>query len=118
MNKKITRILLIGKDPIFAWAIEQKIGAIGFHLEHVYTLAEAKLRMNRFQYAAVLLDGLASEEIEMLFQNRDPQSEVFVFNDTNLEVAPEILTGSKPRPVIIPKEAALPRILSSLKELP
>ncbi len=65
--------------------------------------------MNRFQYAAVLLDGLASEEIEMLFQNRDSQSAVFVFNDTNLEVTPEILTGSKSRPVIIPKESALPK---------
>ena len=117
MSKKTTRILLIGKDPIFAWALEQKVGALGFHFEHVFTLAEAKMRMNRFQYVAVLLDGLAKDDVEILCENRDPQSAVFVFDDSNIEVTPEITTGGKPCPVVIPKESALPRILSSLKHL-
>jgi hypothetical protein len=117
VDTKTTRILLIGKDPIFAWALEQKIGALGYRVEHVYTLAEAKLRMNRFEYAAVLMDGLGKEDVELLCQNGDPKSAVFVFDDTQLEAAPRISTTQKSRPIIIPKESALSCIISSLKEL-
>lgn len=117
MDTKATRILLIGKDPIFAWALEQRINALGFRVEHVYTLAEAKLRMNRFQYAAVLMDGLGKEEVELLCESGDSTSAVFVFDDTQLDVTPEFSTGGKSRPIVIPKESALPRIISSLKEL-
>ena len=60
------RILLIGRDPVFAWALEKTTGAFGYHIEHVYTLTEAKLRLNRFEYPIVVLDGLSKEENEAL----------------------------------------------------
>lgn len=118
VDKKTTRILLIGRDPIFAWAIEQRISALGYHLEHVYTLAEARLRLNRFQYAAVLADGLGKDEVDLVSQDKDPRSAMFVFDDINLDISPKIETHPQSSvPVVIPKEMALQRILTSLKTL-
>lgn len=118
VDRKMNRILLVGKDPIFAWALEQKVAAMGYHLEHVYTVGEARLRMNRFPYAAVLVDGLASREANLLAQERDPQSAMFVFDDINLETAPEVqFNGNAKKAVVIPKENALSHILTTLKDL-
>ena len=116
MEKKPNRILLVGKDPIFAWALEQRVAAMGYHLEHVYTVGEARLRLNRFPYAAVLVDGLGKSEADIVAQERDPESAMFVFDDINLETPPEITcNGGGKKAVVIPKENALTRILSTLK---
>jgi hypothetical protein len=55
--------LLLGQDPVFAWALQKVMADLGLALEHVYTLSEAELRLERFSYKLILLDGLREEEI-------------------------------------------------------
>ena len=89
---------------------------MGYHLEHVYTVAEARLRLSRFSYVAVLADGVAKPEVDLLIQDCRTGSAMFVFDDINLESSPEVqLNGGAPKATVIPKETALPRIVSSLK---
>ena len=109
------RVLLIGKDPLFAWALEKRISTFGCHLEHIYTLAEAHLRLNRFHYDAVLFDGVARGEMEKLRENLEPVNTLFLLNDTVDETIHEI--SSFPHLISLSKETALSQIVSSLKEL-
>lgn len=112
----MNRVLLVGRDPIFAWALEQKTAGLGFHVEHVYTLAEAKLRMNRFEYTAVLLDGLNTDEVDLLSNTCNPLSLLFVFDDSNL-VQQNVSVNQKQKsgPFFVPKELAIAEVVSHLK---
>jgi DNA-binding response OmpR family regulator len=94
------RILLIGRDPVFAWALEKTTASFGYHIEHVYTLTEAKLRMSRFEYSLILLDGLSKEESESIIQTKEPDGTVLV-----LDAA-----------LFIPKENAIASVLASIQK--
>ena len=109
---------MVGRDPIFAWALEQKIAGTGLYLEHVYTLEEARLRIDRFEYAAILIDGLSAEETELLSRVRSRGCTVIVLSDLSPEEEP-VYVDAEPSSdyVVIPKESALPRVMSSLKSL-
>ena len=113
------RVLLIGRDPLFAWALEKKIAALGYHVEHIYTLAEATLRVKRFHYELFLLDGLAGNEMESFLKNNEPEAPVFVLEDTGEERPGNHLdlSGKTGCRLSVPKESALQSILSSLEKL-
>lgn len=117
MERKSNRLLLVGKDSIFAWALEQKITLLEMHLEHVYTLGEAQLRLKRFDYAAVMADGLKRKDVELLAQDCSPQCTLFFFDDINLETPVSCRRdGTTNGVVVVPKECALPFIVASLAE--
>jgi hypothetical protein len=109
------RILLIGKDPVFAWALEKTIGPLGYHIEHTYTLVEAKLRMSRFEYSLILLDGLSKTETDTLLETQETSCTVFIFDGVSPE-KPEIEKNCKT--FVVPKEHALASILASLQNPP
>ncbi len=106
------RILLIGQDPLIAWALEKKIAPLGFHLEHVYTLTEAKLRMRRFHYDALLLDGLARDEQEIFTSTIGATSTIIVLDDVR-----EPMHAPASNMLHLKKEEALSTLVSSLKEV-
>lgn len=73
-------VLLLGRDPNFAWVLQKILGEWGYRLEHVYTLSEARLRMERFTYGTYILDGLKPEEIEAFQQMKNSENKVVVFD--------------------------------------
>lgn len=101
-------VLLLGRDPNFAWAIQKILGEWGYRVEHVYTLSEARLRMERFAYGTYILDGLKPEEIEAFDRARSPGGKVVIF-DVQPAVPPADAT-------FILKGAPLPNMVSSLRE--
>jgi hypothetical protein len=107
------RILLIGRDPVFAWALEKTTGALGYHIEHVYTLTEAKLRMSRFEYPLILLDGLSKEESESIIQTQESGGAVLVFD---ADEQSQYLPSNKGNALYIPKENAIASVLASLQK--
>ena len=106
------RVLLVGRDPLFAWALEKTITAQGHRLEHVYTVAEATLRMNRFHYDLCLLDGLSEEEIGSFPNLEDESTSIFVLDDREAEKAGKGAPGAHR----IPKEGSLSSILATLRD--
>jgi hypothetical protein len=74
------RALLLGRDPNFAWALKKIMENLGYSLEHVYTLPEAKFRMERSSYALFILDGLREEEIESFLLMKAPEDKVIIFD--------------------------------------
>jgi|GEM_PF-1404859 hypothetical protein len=101
-------VLLLGRDPNFAWALQKILGEWGMRLEHVYTLSEARLRMERFSYGAYLLDGLKPEEIEAFERAKGPGGKVVVF-DVEPAAAPM-------NAIFLLKGVPLPSMVSSLRE--
>jgi hypothetical protein len=79
-NILVNSVLLFGRDPNFAWALQKILGEWGYRVEHVYTLSEARLRMERFTYGAYLLDGLRADEIEAFEGAKGPGGRVIVFD--------------------------------------
>lgn len=117
MERKSNRLLLVGKDPIFAWALEQRITLLEMHVEHVYTIGEAQLRLKRFDYAAVMADGLKKRDVELLAQDCSPQCTLFFFDDISFDTPVSCRAdGTTNGVVVIPKESALPLIVASLAE--
>jgi DNA-binding response OmpR family regulator len=104
------RALLIGQDPLFAWALEKSIVVQGYRLEHVYTLTEAFRRIQKFQYDLYLLDGLSEQEIRSFYSDRIEDSSVVVLDDMNAGGTISELAGKRR----IRKEEALTSILSRL----
>ena len=102
-------VLLLGRDPNFAWALKKIVENLGCSLEHVYTLAEAKFRMERFSYKLILLDGLRPEEIDGFLQFKPPKDKVVLF-----DVLPSELPGDDL--VILAKGAPLQTVISFFKE--
>ncbi len=100
--------LLLGRDPVFAWALRKVMADLGLALEHVYTLSEAKLRLERYSYKIILLDNLRTEEVDAFLQLKGPEDKA-VFFDTGPSDA------SRGGVVLLSKEAPLPNMISSLK---
>lgn len=107
------KILLIGKDPIFAWALQKKVSAIGYKCEHVYTLPEAQLRMSRFDYKVVLLDGVGNQNIDLLLDSQHPGIQVFLLEDFD-DSDPVLKETIRNKVRVLSKESAIPHIISSL----
>lgn len=105
------RVLLISKDPLFAWALDKKLSSADFRLEHVYTIPEAKLRLNRFRYCAVFFDGISQEEIETVRQDLSATSHLFAFSDSSTA------ENNVPGIICIPKETALTETVPSLDKI-
>ncbi len=110
------RVLLIGQDPLFAWALEKTIANHGYRLEHVYTLGEASLRMHRFHYDFYLLDGLTEQEINSFSIHEEDGSSVFVLEDIRVGTPVTTVANSGNRQTRIPKERALSSIISTLQQ--
>jgi hypothetical protein len=104
------RILLVGHDPVFAWALQKKI-VEPYRVEHVYTLAEAKLRISRFAYRMILLDGLLKKEIDALLENLEGCPTVFVLDD----ISPDPITPKTQNLFVLSKENALSTILAAIQ---
>ena len=105
---RMSIVLLLGRDPNFAWALQKILGEWGFRLEHVYTLSEARLRMERFAYGTYILDGLKPEEIEAFERAKGPGGKVIVF-----DVQPEAVPAGA---TFLLKGVPLPSMISSLRE--
>lgn len=101
--------LLLGRDPVFAWALQKIMADLGLALEHVYTLSEAKIRLERFSYRLLLLDNLRDEEVEDFLRLVDSKDKLILF-DAVLSDPP------KDGLVLLSKDSPLPEIISSLKE--
>jgi len=113
------RAMLLGKDPIFAWALEKMVHPLGYSLEHVFTMSEARIRMRRFQYEMYFLDGLPETEIDFFSQHKDPHSVIIVFEDTSESSS---FYACEPSPkgcgvYSLPKECEPPCIVAFLKKL-
>jgi hypothetical protein len=106
------RVLLISKDPLFAWALDKKLSSTDFHLEHVYTIPEAELRLKRFRYSAVFFDGISQHEIDTVRQSIDAPITFFLFSDSSVTEVADVSDV-----ICIPKETALIETLSSLQRL-
>jgi hypothetical protein len=116
MNQKRARILLVGRDPIFAWALEQKLTQIGCVLEHVYTIPEARCRLKRSEYAALLADGVERKIVDLLALDCAPECALLVVDDIYMEVPfQRPCDGSLHHALIIPKESALQLVVSTLE---
>ena len=101
-------VLLLGRDPNFAWALQKILGEWGYRVEHVYTLSEARLRMERFAYGAYILDGLKPEELDAFQRTKGPGGKVVIF-----DVQPTVPPVDA---IFILKGVPLPAMVSSLKE--
>ena len=102
-------VLLLGLDPNFAWALKKIMENFGYSLEHVYTLAEAKIRMERFSYKFFLLDGLKAEEIESFLLMKAPEDKVIIFDFLPAGLPTDNIT-------ILSKAAPLLTLVESLKK--
>jgi len=101
--------LLLGRDPVFAWALHKVMADLGLALEHVYTLSEAKIRLERFSYRLILLDGLRPEEVDTLGAVMHAGANIILF-DADPSQAP--LEGMK----VLSKDSPLQSTIASLKE--
>ncbi len=68
----VQKILLIGRDLNFAWALKELIAKnqVDLELDHVFTISEAKIRLENFKYSAILIDNLKPFEIELFLKNK------------------------------------------------
>jgi hypothetical protein len=104
----MNNVLLLGRDPNFAWALQKILGEWGYRVEHVYTLSEARLRMERFTYGAYILDGLRDDEIEAFEGAKGPGGRVIVF---------DVQPSDQPRgAAFLPKDVPLANMVASLRD--
>ena len=110
--ESMKRALLISKDPLFAWALDKKLSSNEFRLEHVYTIPEAKLRLNRFHYNAVFFDDIPADEIDNMRESITRDSMLFLFSDSSRDDAKGV-----PDVICVPKETALAETVPSLHKI-
>jgi hypothetical protein len=115
MSVRAKKILLIGHDPVFAWALQQRVNSIGWNVEHVFTLTEARLRAARFRYDVFLLDGLNDRELAKFPLEQGQSSNIFVLEDA---VSNRSFEPDRPSTHYLSKENALNILIADLQSLP
>jgi hypothetical protein len=105
----MNNVLLVGRDPNFAWALRKILGGLGLNVDHVYTLPEAELRKAHLGYKTFILDSLRSEEMEEFLLAKGAGEKVIIFDvpppDTSFDGV-----------VVLSKAEPVPSIIRSLKE--
>ncbi|HPR63292.1 MAG TPA: hypothetical protein PK014_03650 [Thermoanaerobaculia bacterium] len=74
----LKRALLISRDPAFSWALQRLLEEHSCGLEQVYTLLEAKIRLQRFSYDYYFLDSFKPFEVEMFLQDVSDSGQIFL----------------------------------------
>lgn len=98
------KALIIGRDINYVWALRKLLEKYKMELEHTFTISEAKVRINNFNYKFIILDNLKDFELDM-FMKINPKNIPIIGVDIEY---PKFLT--------IQKDISCPFMLSYLKE--
>ena len=105
----MNNVLLVGRDPNFAWALQKILGGLGLGVDHVYTLSEAEQRKAHRGYTTFILDSLRGEDMEQFLMGKGAEDKVIIFDipppDTSFDGV-----------VLLSKAEPLQSMIRSLKE--
>jgi len=76
----MNNVLLVGRDPNFAWALQKVLGGLGLNVDHVYTVSEAEQRKAHLGYKTFILDSLRCEDMEMFLMGKGTGDKVIIFD--------------------------------------
>lgn len=60
------KVLLISRDLNYIWALKKNLSKIPAELDYVFTVSEANVRLEKFNYDLIILDNLRDFEFNLL----------------------------------------------------
>lgn len=79
----MNKILIIGRDLNFIWAIKKLLKNEDIEIDHIFTISEAKVRFEKSKYDLVILDNLKPYEVEIFLKIKPENLKILTIDVEN-----------------------------------
>jgi DNA-binding response OmpR family regulator len=79
----MNKILIIGRDLNFVWALKKMLKGENIEIDHIFTISEAKARFERTKYDLIILDNLKPYEMEFFLKIKPEDFKIITIDMEN-----------------------------------